>query len=106
MSIVTSTARNALAAAGQGKPSPFHVILGETLREVINRRPSLGIGGGGEGLVRGGRQGFESTEVRDWRKETMERLDRGIMFTIVSSTPFSKHLMILNLMAIANSIIF
>ena len=54
--------------------------------------------------MRGGGQGFESMEVRDLGKETTECVGRSIVCTLVSSTPFSKHLMILNRMVVSNSI--
>ena len=63
------------------------------------------MGVGGE-FVGGGIQGFESMEVNNQRKEKKACLDQGFVFTLVFFIPFSKHLMILTLMAVPIYIMF
>ena len=82
-------------------------LINRTGRELINRGlRTSNFGLRERGLVKGGRHGFKSTKVDDRKKKKTECLDRDIVCTLVSLFPFSKNLMILNLIVVPNTIMF
>ena len=90
------------AAAGRRKPSPLRATKGIIVEVLINRRlRSLC-----QGLVRGKKQGFEGTNIDNWKKGGDEVLGSRHRLHLSFSTIFSKHLMIPNLIVVLNTTMF